>query len=106
MGIPPTMLTPGLWLTVDLVSGDLPIGQQPRRACIIAPTSSASTLAANTVQANVSADDVAALSGDGTLAHLAVIANFAECPSAQVDLILSPQSTGGTAAYAITFDDT
>lgn len=107
LAVSPTVLTPGFYLSINLLGFTAPPGSAPLRALIMAPKSSAGTITANTqLEEHVSADDIKTLAGPGTQGHLAAVALFRAYGLADVDFIAPAASGGATASGTFTFDDT
>lgn len=108
LAVSASTLTPGVYLRADLTAGPSSPGSLGLRALIMAPKSSAGTIAANTqlVRGVTDANEVKTYLGPGTPGHLAAVALFRAHPTASVDLI-APAASGGVAATStVTFDDT
>lgn len=106
LAVSPTVLSPGFYLTINLLGFTAPLGSAPMRALIMAPKSSAGTITANTeLEQNVSADDIKTLAGTGTTGHLAAVALFRAHGLALVDFIAPAASGGAVATGTFTFDD-
>jgi phage tail sheath gpL-like len=111
MGIPiavaPTVLGPGLYLTVDLLAAAASPGSQPLKAIVMAPKSSAGNLTVDTeIRRAASANDGTTAFGAGTPGALALARFLEENPTAIVDMIAPTASAGSTAAVSLTFAGT
>jgi len=106
MGMPiavsPSVMTPGLYLTVDLLAGPAGPGGSALRTVIMASKSSAGDLTNDDeVRTGAGADSAATAFGEGTLGHLMAKIIYGKYPAAQVDFI-SPAPGAGTATLDIT----
>lgn len=104
MGIPlavqPSVKTPGVYVTVNLLAGVSNPGLGQLRALLLAPKSSAGNITPDTeIRQVFGADDVATAVGINTPGHLAGIAFFRQNPRGSMDVI-APAASGGAAAAA------
>lgn len=101
------VLSPGFYLRVDLVTGDVAVGGAARRACVIAIKGPGGTATANAVNVSVVGTDQAKkLAGTGSAGYLAAKAIFAEHRLCRLDMVLVDEPSGGAkATQTITFDD-
>lgn len=101
--VSPSQLTPGLYLSVDLLAGAASPGTGTLRVALIATKGSAGDLTDDTeVRAGGGVDTAATAFGTGTPGHLAAKQVYRKFPAAQVDFI-SPVAGSGTATLNITF---
>jgi phage tail sheath gpL-like len=108
VAVDPAVLTPGIYLNVDLTAGPSAPGSLAMRGLMMAPKSSSGTITANTqLERGVTdASEARGLLGPGTPGHLAAVALFRAHPTASLDVI-APTASGGVAATGtLTFDDT
>lgn len=103
-----SVLSPGFYLSVNLVAGDQAVGSAPLKALLIAPKGSGGDITAGTEirRAVAGPDAVSTAVGSGTPGHLAAKAIFKEHPIALVDLIATAEPSGNAATGTITLDDT
>lgn len=100
LAVAPSTLTPGTYLTVNLLAGQSSPGSTAGKCLLIGGKSSAGTITSDSqlVEAVGGADDVQTLLGPGTPGHLAAKALFAEHGIAQVDVVSPLEPGAGTAA--------
>jgi phage tail sheath gpL-like len=108
MGLPlavsPTVLGPGLYLTVDLLASVATPGSQPLKGVVIAPKSSVGTLTNDTeIRRAGSAADGATAFGIGSPGNLALARFLEKNPTAIVDMISPVPSAGASATGTVTF---
>jgi phage tail sheath gpL-like len=100
--VSPSTVTPGLYLSVNLLAGVASTGAGNRRIAILASKSASGDLTNDTERRTItSADDAATAFGPGTLGHLAAKIIFNKWPAAAVDVV-SPAPGAGTATLAVT----
>lgn len=100
--VSPSQLTPGLYMTIDLLAGNSSPGTGVLRAAIIASKTSAGDLTNDTeVRAGQGPDSAAVAFGTGGPGHLAAKLAYAKYPAAQIDFI-SPVPGAVTATLDIT----
>lgn len=104
----PSTLTPGYYLSVNLLGGLPSPANGAPRALIMAPKSAAGTITAGSqVKQNVSGpDEVRTLLGPGTPGHLAAVQLFRAHPLAKVDVVAPAASGGNSATATVTFGGT
>lgn len=101
--VSPSVLTPGLYLTVDLLAGAVAPGGGTLRTAIIAPKSASGDLTVDTeVRTGAGEASASTAFGQGTPGHLAAKLIYSKYPAAIVDFI-APTAGAGTATLAITF---
>jgi phage tail sheath gpL-like len=111
MGIPvaisPTVRTPGLALSINLLAGAASPGTAPLRACVIATKTSTGTITADTqlIQAISGPDAAGTAYGSGSPGHLAVKRCFEEYGLGLVDIVAATEAVGVAATQTIVFDD-
>jgi phage tail sheath gpL-like len=108
MGLPlavsPTVLGPGLYITVDLLAAVATPGSQPLKAVIMSPRSTAGNLTVDTeIRRAGSMDDGSTAFGIGSPGHLALQRFLEKNPNAVVDMIAPTASAGVSATGTITF---
>lgn len=104
LAVAPSVKTPGLYITVNLLGALANAGALVHRALIIAPKSSSGAIAVGTeVRQVFGPDDVATSHGSGTQAHLAAKKYFARNPNGPVDVVAPTVSAGAVAAETQTF---
>lgn len=107
LAVQPSVKTPGLYLTVNLLAGVANPGSARLRALILAPKSSAGNITPNTeIRTVFGADDVATALGAGTTGHLAAKLFFARNPAGSLDVVAPTESAGANAAATQTFTGT
>ena len=103
LAVSPAALTPGLYLSVNLLAGPASSGVGDLKVALIAPRSSAGDLALDGEVRRASGDDGAATAfGIGTVGHLAAQQIFNKFRAAQVDMV-APTAGAGTASLGILF---
>lgn len=103
LAVSPSTKTPGLYLSVNLLSGASTPGGAPLRALLIAPKSSSGSATTDTLYAAVSGPDaVKELAGPGTQAHLAAVRAFGRYGLLALDYIAPPASAGVAATGTVT----
>lgn len=101
--VSPGIVTPGLYLVVDLLAGAASPGTGDLRVALLASKSAAGTLTNDTEVRSGGGESTASLAfGPGTGGHLTAKQIYARYPQAQVDFI-SPVPGAGTATLNITF---
>jgi phage tail sheath gpL-like len=106
IAVSPSVLTPGLYLTVDLLAGTSSPGAGTLRTALIATRSSSGDLTDDTeVRAGSGAASASTAFGAGTVGHLAAKALYNKYPNAVVDFI-SPAAGAGTATLDLTLTGT
>lgn len=111
MGIPlavqPSVKTPGVYLTVNLLAGAANPGLGQLRALLLAPKSSGGNITPDTeIREVFGPDDVATALGTNTTGHLAAIAFFRQNPRGSMDVIAPLESAGAAATATQTFSGT
>lgn len=109
LAVAPSVRSPGLSLSVNLLAATTSPGSAALRAVILAClTASVGTITPDTqlVQGLAGPDDVSTLLGPGSPGHLCAKALFAEYGLAQVDLVAPAEAAGVAATSTITFDAT
>ncbi len=102
LAVSPSVVTPGLYLVVNLVAGAAAPSNGTLRALLIAPKSSAGNLTVDTeVRAGGGPDSAATAFGPGTIGHLAAIQMYAKCPTGQI-YFAAPTAGAGTATLSLT----
>lgn len=100
--VSPSVLTPGLYLTVDLLAGAVAPGGGVLRSVIIAPKSASGDLTVDTeVRLGAGAASASTAFGAGTPGHLAAKILYGKYPQAVVDFI-APTAGAGTATLDVT----
>lgn len=100
--VSPSVLTPGLYLVVDLLAGTASPSTGVLRVVLLASKSSAGNLTNNTeVRAGGGEASASTAFGPGTLGHLAAKRLYGRYPQAQVDFV-SPAPGAGTATLNLT----
>jgi phage tail sheath gpL-like len=98
-----SVLTPGLYLEVNLLAGTASSGTGTRRIALLATQSSAGDLTDDTeVRTLTGTDSAVTAFGNGTLGHLAAKIIYDVYPEAVIDAI-SPTAGAGTATLPIIF---
>ena len=98
-----SVLTPGLYLPVDLVAGTASPGVGTLRIALMATQSSGGDLTDDTeVRTLTGVDSAITAFGTGTVGHLAAKLIYQESPSAIVDAV-SPAAGSGSATLDLTF---
>ena len=104
IAVSPSVLTPGLYLVVDLLASAAAPGVGQLRTLIISPKSSAGDLTVDTeVRTIGDAAEASVAFGTGTPGHLAAVQVFGQFPSAIVDAISPTPSAGGVSTLVVTF---
>jgi phage tail sheath gpL-like len=104
LAVEPSVKTPGLYITVNLLGALANAGALVHRALIIAPKGSAGNIAVGTeVRQVFGPDDVATSHGPGTQAHLAAKKYFLRNPNGPVDVVAPTASAGVVATATQTF---
>jgi len=104
LAVAPSVKTPGLYITVNLLGALANAGDLTHRALLIAPKSSAGNITAQTeVRQVFGPDDVSISHGPGTQAHLAAKKYFARNPGGPVDVVAPTASAGAVATATQTF---
>ena len=107
IAVAPTVLGPGVYLTVDLLASEATPGTQPLKAVIMAPKSTAGTLTPDTeVRRAGSAGDGNIAFGPGSPGALALARFLEKNPTAVVDMIAPTASAGASASASVTFAGT
>jgi phage tail sheath gpL-like len=102
VAVSPSVLTPGLYLTVDLLAGAVAPGGGTLRTVIMSPKSAAGDLTADTeVRTGAGEASASTAFGPGTPGHLAAKLVYDKYPAAIVDFI-APTAGAGTATLGIT----
>lgn len=102
LAVSPSVLTPGLYMTVDLLAGTASPGSGVLRVALLASKSSAGDLTDDTeVRSGAGEASAATAFGAGTVGHLAAKLVYQEYAPAQVDFI-SPVPGSGTATLDVT----
>lgn len=98
--VSPSAVTPGLYLTVNLIAGAASTGAGNRRIAIIASASASGNIGVGTERRTIaSADEAATALGPGTLGHLAAKIIFQTWTAAPVDVVApTPGATVSTLA--------
>jgi phage tail sheath gpL-like len=100
--VAPSVVTPGLYLSVNLLAGSQSTGSGSRRIAILASKSASGNLTHDTERRTItSSDDASTAFGPGTLGHLAAKIIFAKWPAAPVDVV-SPTPGATLATLAVT----
>jgi phage tail sheath gpL-like len=100
--VSPSVMTPGLYLTVDLLAGTAGIGSEALRVALLASKSSGGDLTNDTeVRAGGGVDAASDAYGPGTLGHLMAKIIYGKYPAAQIDFV-SPTPGAGTATLSLT----
>jgi len=100
--VAPSVVTPGLYLSVNLLAGSQSTGAGNRRIAILASKSASGNLTNDTERRTItSADDASTAFGPGTLGHLAAKIIFNKWPAAPVDVV-SPAPGATLATLAVT----
>jgi phage tail sheath gpL-like len=107
LAVAPSVLTPGLYLTVNLLAAASSPGTASYRALLICPRSSAGTLTANTeVRLIGGEDDAKTAFGTKSPGFLAARNFYRECPNGVLYGIAPTASGGNAATGTITFAST
>ena len=107
LALSPSTRTPGLGLTVDLLSGAVGPGSQRLKCLIMAPKATTGTLTADTEVRLLASDSEASTAyGVGSPGHLAWKQAFAENPEGVYYGIAPTASAGNAAAGSLTFTST
>jgi len=102
LAVSPSVLTPGLYLSVNLLAGTASPGTGTLRTVIIAPKASTGDLTVDTeVRAGGGSDSAATAFGTGSPGHLAAKRIYDEFPQAQVDFV-APTAGTGTSTLDVT----
>jgi len=103
LAVSPSVKTPGLYLTVDLLAGTSSPGTGVLRTALIAPKSASGDLTVDTeVRALGGEASAGTAFGIGTPGHLAAKLIYQKFPTAQIDAI-APTAGLTTATLALTF---
>jgi phage tail sheath gpL-like len=103
LAVSPSIVTPGLYLTVDLLAGAASPSVGTLKILLMAPKSAAGDLTDDTeVRSGGGASSGAIAFGNGTPGHLTAKKIYEQFPQAQVDFI-SPAAGAGQADLDITF---
>ena len=104
LAVEPSVKTPGVYITVNLLAGAANPGAAANRALIIASKSSAGAIAPQTeVREVFGPDDVATSHGPGTPGHLAAKMFYKRHPRGKLDVVAPTVSAGSTATHTQTF---
>ncbi len=104
LAVEPSVKTPGVYLTVNLLAGAANPGLTALRALILASKSSSGDIAANTeVRECFGPDDVATALGSGTPGHLAAKSFYRRHPKGKLDVVAPTESAGAAATGTQTF---
>ena len=104
LAVSPSIKTPGFYLLLNLLAGQVSSSTDPLRILIIAPKSSAGTATTDTLYADVAGETaVRGLGGPGTPGHLTAKQIFSAHGRAKVDFIAPPASAGDAATGTLTF---
>ncbi len=104
IAVSPSVLTPGLYLVVDLLASAAAPGVGQLRTLIMSPKSSGGDLTVDTeVRTIGDADEAATAFGNGTPGHLAAVLLFGQFPSAVVDAIAVTGGGGNASTLVVTF---
>lgn len=107
LAVQPSVKTPGLYLTVNLLAAVAGAGLDQKRALILAPKSSAGNITPNTeIRECFGADDVSLALGPGTTGHLAAKGFFRQYPNGSLDVVAPTESGGAAATETQTFSGT
>lgn len=107
LAVEPSVKTPGVYLTVNLLAGAANPGLAALRALIIASKSSSGDIAANTeVRECFGPDDASDALGPGTPGHLAAKSFFRRHPKGKLDVVAPTESGGAAATNTQTFSGT
>jgi len=102
IAVSPSVKTPGLYLTVNLLAGAASPGSSALRIALIAPRSSAGDLTLDSeVRAGSGVDGAITAFGEGAPGHLMAKIIYAKYPMAQVDFV-APTAGAGSAARTVT----
>lgn len=109
MGIPlavnPATVTPGLYLSINLLSGAASPGGGTLRVLILAPKGSGDLTAQTEIRSGAGPDSAATAYGSGTAGHLAAKQIYTKVPTAQIDFG-APTAGGGSATLNVTASGT
>ena len=104
--VSPSVVTPGLYLSVDLTAGTASPNVGVLRVLVLAPKSASGDLTANTeIRAVNSADEAGTAFGIGTPGHLACVQILDKYPAAQIEAA-APTAGTGTATLSVTAANT
>lgn len=104
LAVEPSVKTPGVYLTVNLLAATANPGASVNRALLIASKSSAGTITPNTqVKECFGPDDVATFLGSGTPGHLAAKMFYLRNPRGRLDVVAPTASAGVVATGTVTF---
>lgn len=107
IAVSPSVLTPGLYLVVDLLASAAAPGIGQLRTLIMSPRTNDGDLTVDVeVRTIGDADEASTAFGPGSPGHLAAKLLFGQFPTAVVDAIAPDQSLGSNATLAITFSGT
>jgi len=102
VAVAPSVLTPGVYLTVDLLAGTSSPSTGVLRVALMAPKSSVGDLTVDTeVRAGTGEASANTAFGVGTVGHLGAKGIYSKFPAAQVDFI-APTAGTGTATLDLT----
>lgn len=102
VAVSPSVLTPGLYMTVDLLAGTASPGTGVLKCALLATQSSAGDLTDDTeVRAGAGEASAETAFGVGTVGHLAAKLLYQEYPPMQIDFV-SPAAGSGTATLDVT----
>lgn len=102
VAVSPSVLTPGLYMTVDLLAGTASPGTGVLKVALLATQSSAGDLTDDTeVRAGGGPASAATAFGTGTIGHLAAKLLYDEYPPMQIDFV-SPAAGSGTGTLDVT----
>jgi phage tail sheath gpL-like len=101
VAVAPSVLTPGLYLSINLLAGTVSPGTGTLKVLLLAPISSGGDLTVDTeIRAGSGVDSASTAFGPGTLGHLAAKQLYAEFPNAVVDFG-APTAGAGNATNTI-----
>lgn len=107
LAVEPSVKTPGVYLTVNLLAATANPGAAANRALIIASKASGGNITAQTeVRQVFGPDDAGTALGDGTPGHLAAKMFFKRHPRGRLDVVAPTASGGSAAAETQTFAGT
>lgn len=107
LAVEPSVKTPGVYLTVNLLAGAANPGLTALRALIIASKSSSGNIVADTeVRETFGPDDAATALGSGTVGHLAAKSFYKRHPKGKLDVVAPAESGGAAATGTQTFSGT
>lgn len=102
LAVSPSTLTPGVYLTVDLVAGASAAGVGDLKVLLVAPKSTGGDLTADSeIRAGAGEDSAGTAFGTGTPGHLAAQIMYAKQGNAQIDFA-APTAGAGSAVLDIT----